>query len=109
VLSPTVSSGALLIAVVWALFAVILPWLVRGRFLTVDVVAATAWAGSLAATTAALGEWLGTRVEQPEPRGLILGAIAGGVIAIVRADWWPAQSGHTSPMQTGGSEPTQDG
>jgi hypothetical protein len=109
VLSPTVSSGALLIAVVWALFAVILPWLVRGRFLTVDIVAATVWAGSLAAITAALGQWLGTRVAHPEPRGLVLGALAGGVIAIVRADWWPALSVHTSPMQTGGSEQTQGG
>src|SRR3954469_16587069 len=54
VLSPTVSSGALLIAVLWGVFAAILPWLVRGRSLAADVVAATAWAGALAAATAAL-------------------------------------------------------
>jgi hypothetical protein len=109
VLSPTVSSGVLAIAVVWALFAAILPWLVRGRYLAVDAVCATAWAGSLAAATAALGEWLGDRVAHPEPRGLAVGALAAGVVAIARTDWWAVESGHTFPMQTGGSEPTQGG
>ncbi len=103
-LSPLVSSGALTIAVLWALFAAILPWLVRGRFLALDIVMASAWAGALAAATAALGEWLGDRVVHPEPRGVVLGALAGGVVAVARA---PRTGSHTSPMQTGGSEPTQ--
>jgi hypothetical protein len=105
-LSPLVSSGALTIAALWALFAAILPWLVRGRFLAADVVMASAWAGALAAATAALGEWLGDRVQHPEPRGLAVGALAAGVVAVARA---PRAPSHTACMQTGGSEPTQGG
>jgi hypothetical protein len=67
---------------------------------------ASAWAGALAASTAALGEWLGDRVAHPEPRGLVAGALAAGVVAVARA---PRVGSHTSPMQTGGSEPTQGG
>jgi hypothetical protein len=106
VLSPLVSSGALIIALIWALFAAILPWLVRGRFLAADIVMASAWAGALAAATAALGEWLGDRVAHPEPRGLVAGALVGGVVAVARA---PRAPSHTASMQTGGSEPTQGG
>jgi hypothetical protein len=105
-LSPLVSSGALVIAVLWALFAAILPWLVRGRFLTADIVLASAWAGALAASTAALGEWLGDSVQHPEPRGLVVGAVAAAVVAVARA---PRIGSHTFSMQTGGSEPTQGG
>ena len=41
--------GALLYAAVWALAALLLPWLVRGRWLALDVVAASAWAAALGA------------------------------------------------------------
>jgi hypothetical protein len=69
------TSPALALAGVWAVAAVLLPYLVRGRLITVDVVAATAWAAGLAvATQGAMGG---------APRGLVLGAIASGVLAIV--------------------------
>jgi eukaryotic-like serine/threonine-protein kinase len=106
VLSPTVSSGALLIAVVWAVAAAVLPWVVRGRSLAADVVGASAWAAALAAVTAILGQSLGDRVTHPDPRGVVAGALAAGIVAIARPWRWAS---HTSPMQTGGSEPTQGG
>jgi hypothetical protein len=59
---------------VWAVAAALLPFLVRGRLITVDLVGATAWAAGLAAgTQGALGA---------TPRGLIAGAIASGVLAV---------------------------
>jgi hypothetical protein len=72
------TSPAIALAGVWAAAAVLLPLLVRGRLIVVDVVAATAWAAGLAAATqGALGA---------APRGLVLGAIASAALAIaVRA------------------------
>jgi hypothetical protein len=68
------SSPAIALVGVWALAAAALPYLVRGRLITLDLAAAAAWAAGLAAgTQAALGG---------APRGLIGGAIAAGVLAL---------------------------
>ncbi len=75
---PIVSGGALLYAVLWALAALVLPWLVRGRWLTLDVVAASIWAAALGASSAAIADSMGFQT----PRGLILGAVVGGVLAV---------------------------
>ena len=49
VISPLLTSGALLYAALWALAALLLPWLVRGRWLAADLVAASIWAAALGA------------------------------------------------------------
>ena len=79
VVGPVASSGALLIGLVWAVAAALMPWLIRNRSLALDVIAAAAWAGALGAATMSVGEWLGET-----PRGAVAGAIAAGVIAL-----WP--------------------
>ena len=79
VLGPLLTGGALLYAAVWALAALVLPWLVRGRWLALDVVAAATWAAALGAGGAAVAD-LNTA---PEPRGLVLGAVVAGVLATV--------------------------
>jgi hypothetical protein len=76
-LGPLVTGGALLYALVWAAAAMAMPWLVRGRWLLVDVVGAGVWAAALGAATAAVAQSLGA----PAPRGLVAGAVAAGVIA----------------------------
>ena len=50
VIAPLLTSGALLYAVLWALAALLLPWLVRGRWLAADLVAASIWAAALGAS-----------------------------------------------------------
>jgi hypothetical protein len=70
--------GTLLLICVWAAAAAVLPWIVRGRFLAVDLVTGTAWAAALASATGALYTWL----ERPQPAGLVAGAIVAGVIAV---------------------------
>jgi hypothetical protein len=77
VLGPPVTSGLILLAALWALAALLLPWLVRGRYAGADLVAASAWAAGLGAGSAALAEWAGVA----EPRGLVAGAIAAGALA----------------------------
>jgi hypothetical protein len=68
------TSPAIALAGVWAVGAAVLPLLVRGRVLTVDIVGATAWsAGVAAAAQATLGG---------APPGLIVGAIGSGALAL---------------------------
>ena len=81
VLEALASSGALLLAPVWALAALVLPWLVRGRSLALDVVAAAGWAAALASGTAAVVSYAGLT----EPRGLAAGAVAAGALAVIAA------------------------
>ena len=81
VLAPAVTSGALALGLLWGVAALVLPWLVRGRSLALDAVAAAVWAAGTASATAALAVALGL----PEPRGLVAGAIAAGVLALALA------------------------
>ena len=69
------AGGGLGLAALWALAAVLLPLLVRGRSAALDLVGVAGWAAALAAATQALSEAL---VLDP-PRGLVAGALAGGV------------------------------
>lgn len=78
VLGPAVQSGALLYAALWAVAAALLPWLVRGRWLAVDLVAASAWAAALGASTIAIAE----AAALPEPRQAVLASVVAGVLAV---------------------------
>jgi len=78
VVAPLATSGAAAQAVLWGAAALVLPWLVRGRSLPADVVAATAWAAGLAAATASLG----AAVSGSAPKGLVAGALAAGILAV---------------------------
>jgi hypothetical protein len=77
-LGAVVTSGALALAAVWALAALVLPWLVAGRRLSADVAAGTAWAAATAAAAAAVASELGAG----EPRGLAAGAVAAAALAV---------------------------
>jgi hypothetical protein len=78
---PLVTSGAIGLAAVWAVAAIVLPWIVRGRRLVVDIAAAAGWAAGLGAATAALAQRvLGTAAEPP---GLVAGAVAAAALAIL--------------------------
>jgi hypothetical protein len=81
-LVPTVGSGVLAVAVLWALAAAVLPWVLHSRSLAVDVLGAGAWIAGLVAGSEALGEALKGTVAQPHPRGALAGAALGGVLAL---------------------------
>jgi eukaryotic-like serine/threonine-protein kinase len=78
VVAPLVSSGAPLQAVLWGAAALVMPWVVRGRSLPADIVAATVWAAGLAGATASLG----AAVSGSAPKGLVAGALAAGILAV---------------------------
>ncbi len=80
------TTGEATLLAVWAVGAAVLPWLVRGRYLALDLIAATAWSAALASATGSLAAWL----ERPEPDGLVAAAIAAGAVAVLA----PRYSGH---------------
>jgi hypothetical protein len=82
VLGPLFGAGLLLGAALWACGAVVLPWILRGRSAALDVIAATAWSAALAAAAPLLDSGLSTHALHPQPRGIVLGAILGGAIAV---------------------------
>jgi hypothetical protein len=82
VLVPVLTVGVLLGAVLWALAAVVLPWIVRGRRAALDVVGATVWVAAIASATPVFDSGVSAHVLHPAPRGAVLGAIVGGVFAV---------------------------
>jgi eukaryotic-like serine/threonine-protein kinase len=73
--TPIVGDGKVLaVAGVWALAALTLPLLVRGRAFALDLVGALAWGAALAAGTQALA---------PDAGAAILGATLAGVLAVL--------------------------
>jgi hypothetical protein len=70
----TAEQPAIVLLPIWALAAVVLPFLVRGRLLVLDALAAAAWATALAlGTQYALGA---------PPRGLVQGALLAFALAL---------------------------
>jgi len=79
-LGPLVTSGVLSVAPLWALAAVVLPWVVRGRSAAIDLAAAAVWAAALALGTQAMLD--AAAPQAPGARGLALGAVAGALGAV---------------------------
>jgi serine/threonine protein kinase len=82
VIAPRLALGVLLGALLWGAAAVVLPWIVRGRSAVRDVVAATVWSAALAAATPELDAGLSAHVAHPSPRGVVLGAVLGALVAV---------------------------
>ena len=79
VLEAVAGSELAVLIGVWALAALILPWLVPGRRLAVDFVGASTWAAGLGAATSTLAEW----GQMTPPRGLTAAAVLAGALAIL--------------------------
>jgi hypothetical protein len=73
-LVPLVTSTALLPVIVWAAFAALMPFFVRGTSLTLDVLGGVVWAAGLTAALVGLAP-----IMPGNPRG----AFAGGILALV--------------------------
>jgi hypothetical protein len=82
-IAPALTLGVLLGALLWAVGAALLPWVVRGRNAVRDAVAVTMWSAALAAAAPELAAGLSARAAHPTPRGAVLGALVGAVLALV--------------------------
>ena len=84
-LYPLLSSPVIATAAIWVVLAAILPLLVRGRSLALDVFAASAWAAALVAAHVAVADLVASSVELDQARGAVGGAILAGVVAVAAA------------------------
>src|SRR4051794_6113074 len=84
-LFPAIGSTAVLPMVVWAAFAALLPVLVRGRALVLDVLGAGIWAAGLIAAHGALGQIMAPDVPLDTARGAIAGGLLAAVLAVAAA------------------------
>ncbi|HEV3033544.1 MAG TPA: serine/threonine-protein kinase [Solirubrobacteraceae bacterium] len=82
VIAPRLALGVLLGALLWGVAAVVLPWIVRGSSAVRDVVAVTVWSAALAAAAPELDAGLSAHAAHPSPRGAVLGAVLGALVAV---------------------------
>jgi eukaryotic-like serine/threonine-protein kinase len=78
VLSPLVTTPALLPMAAWVALAVVLPFVVRGRSLTLDLLGVVLWTAGLIASHQAIGRVL----DGQDARGLAAAAVLGAVAAV---------------------------
>jgi serine/threonine protein kinase len=96
VLRPLLNSGVLAPAAVWALAAIVLPWLVRGRSLTLDLLRSVVWAATLVSATPGVIDAVRGSTGVPALHGAVLGGALAVVVALAprwlspgRLTWLP--------------------
>jgi eukaryotic-like serine/threonine-protein kinase len=82
VLQPLATTPALAPLVVWAAFAMVLPLVIRGRWLAVDLLGAGVWVVGLIVAQLALGDALAADVALDQARGAVVGSLLAGVVAL---------------------------
>jgi eukaryotic-like serine/threonine-protein kinase len=82
VLQPLATTPALAPLVVWAAFALVLPLVIRGRWLAVDLVGAGLWVVGLVVAHMALGDALAADVARDSARGAVAGPLLGAIVAL---------------------------
>lgn len=95
VLGPLLSSGLLAPAAVWAVAAVVLPWITLSRSLPLQIVLVTIWAAVLASATTAVLRAGATGITV-RPGASALGAAGAAVVALAPAvlrRWRPRHAG----------------
>jgi hypothetical protein len=101
-LGPLVSGPALAPAVAWACFAALLPLVVRGRWLALDLLGASLWTAGLIAAHLALGDLLAATTALDEARGLAAGSVGAALVALaVTHIAAPAEAWRAQPVTTG--------
>jgi hypothetical protein len=96
-LGPLLSGPALAPAVVWAAFAMLLPLVVRGRWLAVDLLGAGLWAAGLLLALAALGDLLAATTALDQARGALAGSIGAALVAVAVSQTAPPAEGWRPP------------
>ena len=82
VLGPALSLSVLAGAGIWALAAALLPWVVRGRSATLDVVGAAAWSTALLLAFSPRHLGPSAHFVSATPRGAVLGGLLGATLAV---------------------------
>jgi eukaryotic-like serine/threonine-protein kinase len=99
-LEPLVTTPALAPLVVWAVFALLLPLAVRGRWLALDLFGAALWAAGLIAAHLALGDVLAADVALDQARGAVAGSLVAALVAVSVSRIGPPAEGWRAPRIT---------
>jgi hypothetical protein len=99
-LEPLLTTPALGPILVWAAFAVLLPLVVRGRWLALDVTGAGLWTAGLIAAEVALGDVLAADVALEQARGAVAGAFVGALVVLSVSRIAPPPEGLRAPRIT---------
>jgi len=95
VIGPTLTTGLVCGAALWAAAAATLPLIVRGSNAILDTLAAVVWSSVLLAATPYFDAGVAAGAALQQPRGAVLGALAGAAIAIAgRALRGPVSARH---------------
>ena len=97
---PLAATATLAVAAVWAAFAVLLPLVVRGRWLGFDLFGAGLWALGLVAAQVALADLLASEVALDQARGLVAGALVAALVAVSVAQVRPRPEAWHAPRVT---------
>jgi cyanate permease len=87
VLEPLATSGVLAAAVGWALAAMVLPWVVRGRSPTADAVGIALWALGLVAAGSSAAALAAPALPHAHVHGGLAGPVAGAALALALRAW----------------------
>ncbi len=82
VIAPALAFGVLFGAILWALAAAALPWVVRGRSPLFDAIAAACWSAGLLAATPYFDAGLTSGSALVQPRGAVLAAVLAAATAV---------------------------
>jgi hypothetical protein len=82
VVAPLATGGGLVLLALWAVAALVLPWLVRGRGLLADLSGGAAWAAALVLATRAACDGL---APASHPVALVAGAGSAALLALAAA------------------------
>ena len=98
---PILSSPGMVTLLVWAALALVLPLVLRGRWLGVDCVGAAIWAAGLMAAMAAVGDLTAGMAALDQARGAVAGALVGAVVAVaISQSAPPAEGWRAQPVTT---------
>ena len=86
-LLPLASSPVLVGAAVWAAAAAVLPLVVRGRSLALDIAGAVVWGALLTGAHRAVAELAGSHIHGTDARGAAAGAALGALAAVAARAW----------------------
>jgi eukaryotic-like serine/threonine-protein kinase len=101
-LAPLLSGPALAPALVWAGFALLLPIVVRGRWLALDLLGALLWSAGLIAAHLALGDLLATTTALDAARGAVAGSVGAAILALAASQMVaPVEGWRAQPATTG--------
>jgi len=82
VIAPLLSVGVLLGATSWAVGALLLGLIVRGRNAALDLIAVSVWSAALVIVTPLLASNAQGHAMQVDPRGAAAGAVLGAALAV---------------------------